>query len=101
MPTYEYECQRCEHQFEHFQSITAPPLTTCPQCSGPVVRLISSGAGFIFKGSGFYTTDYRSEHYKQREKSEKPPASPSTEAASKTDTAPPKPETSSPKPENP
>lgn len=78
MPTYQYACQRCEHQFEHFQSITAPPLTTCPQCEGPVTRLISGGAGFLFKGSGFYTTDYRSDQYKQSEKAEKPTTTPST-----------------------
>lgn len=88
MPTYQYECQQCEHRFEQFQSITAPPLTACPRCSGSVTRLISAGAGFIFKGSGFYTTDYRSDHYKQREKAEKASgtSSPSTDSPKKTDT---------------
>lgn len=71
MPTYEYECQGCEHRFEEFQSITAEPVKECPWCKGKVKRLLSSGMGFLFKGSGFYTTDYRSEGYKQREKEEK------------------------------
>ena len=71
MPTYEYQCEQCDHRFEAFQSITAEPLSTCPKCGGKVRRLISSGAGFIFKGSGFYATDYRSEGYKKAEKADK------------------------------
>lgn len=59
MPTYEYECSSCGHNFEVSQNITAKPLKICPKCKGQVKRLISSGAGFIFKGSGFYSTDYR------------------------------------------
>ncbi len=60
MPTYEYECRSCDHHFEKSQSITAEPLKTCPKCGKEkVIRLISSGSGFIFKGSGFYATDYR------------------------------------------
>lgn len=72
MPTYEYECQKCGHQFEEFQSITAEPLKTCPQkgCRGKVKRLISAGGGLLFKGSGFYITDYRSEGYKKSAKAE-------------------------------
>ncbi len=58
MPTYEYKCQQCGHQFEAFQKISDDPLTECPQCGGEVVRLISGGTGLIFKGSGFYLTDY-------------------------------------------
>lgn len=67
MPTYEYKCKKCGHQFEEFQSITDAPLTTCPQenCRGRVFRIISTGAGFLLKGSGFYETDYRSESYKK------------------------------------
>ncbi|MHB9029607.1 MAG: FmdB family zinc ribbon protein [Candidatus Latescibacterota bacterium] len=65
MPTYEYRCKQCSHQFEQLQSIKDEPLKTCPQCGGPVERLICAGAGFIFKGSGFYITDYRSESYKK------------------------------------
>ena len=59
MPTYEYQCKKCGHQFEAFQSMTDKPLKKCPECSGPVKRLISPGAGLIFKGSGFYITDYK------------------------------------------
>ena len=59
MPTYEYECRKCGHQFERFQPITAAPVKTCPKCKGKVARLLSGGAGIIFKGSGFYQTDYK------------------------------------------
>ncbi|MCG8606314.1 zinc ribbon domain-containing protein [bacterium] len=59
MPTYEYICDNCAHEFEEFQSITAPALERCPKCEGSVRRLISSGNGLIFKGSGFYITDYK------------------------------------------
>lgn len=59
MPTYEYECKHCGYVFEAFQKITDKPLSACPKCSKEVRRLISSGAGIIFKGSGFYATDYR------------------------------------------
>ncbi|MFQ5823809.1 MAG: FmdB family zinc ribbon protein [bacterium] len=59
MPTYEYLCDDCKYQFEEFQSITAAPLEVCPKCGGSVQRLISSGNGLIFKGSGFYITDYK------------------------------------------
>ena len=59
MPTYEYECQGCKKRFELFQSITAKPIRVCPKCKGKVKRLIGAGAGIIFKGSGFYATDYR------------------------------------------
>ncbi len=61
MPTYDYECEKCGHEFEEFQSITAPLLTDCPECNArnKVRRLIGTGAGIIFKGSGFYETDYK------------------------------------------
>ena len=70
MPTYEYQCQKCERVFEEFQSISAEPLKSCPEkgCRGRVKRLISAGGGLLFKGSGFYITDYRSEGYKQAAK---------------------------------
>ena len=71
MPTYQYRCNECSHEFSEFQSITAEPLSTCPECGGAVQRLISGGAGFLFKGDGFYTTDYRSENYKQAEKADR------------------------------
>ena len=71
MPTYEYACAACGHKFEEFQSITAKPITKCPVCKKKKVqRLISAGAGFIFKGSGFYQTDYRSEAYKTAAKAD-------------------------------
>ena len=60
MPTYEYKCNKCEEVFEVFQKITDSPLKECPVCGGDLRRLISGGAGIIFKGSGFYTTDYKS-----------------------------------------
>jgi putative FmdB family regulatory protein len=70
MPTYEYACRDCGHTFEKFQSITADPVITCPVCSGRVDRVIGTGGGLIFKGSGFYITDYRSEDYKKKAKAE-------------------------------
>jgi len=63
MPTYQYVCNDCGHEFEEFQSISELPLTECPRCAGAVERVISGGAGFLFKGSGFYITDYRSKNY--------------------------------------
>lgn len=59
MPNYEYECTHCKHKFEVFQKITDPPLDKCPKCHKEVRRLIGSGSGIIFKGKGFYATDYR------------------------------------------
>ena len=75
MPTYQYRCNECSHEFSEFQSITAEPLSACPECGGAVQRLISGGAGFLFKGEGFYTTDYRSENYKKAEKADTESAS--------------------------
>ena len=73
MPTYEYECQQCGHRFEESQSITAEPLQTCTEaeCKGPVKRLIGMGGGLLFKGSGFYITDYRSDGYQKAAKADK------------------------------
>ena len=59
MPTYDYECQKCKHVFEVFQSMSDKLIEKCPRCKGKVKRLISAGAGIIFKGSGFYETDYK------------------------------------------
>ena len=70
MPTYEYECQKCKKHHDIMQNITAKALTKCPSCSGKMKRLMGSGSGFIFKGSGFYITDYRSKSYKEGEKKE-------------------------------
>ena len=66
MPTYDYVCDACDHQFELFQSITAETMRRCPQCGRlKLRRLIGPGAAIVFKGSGFYTTDYRSESYRK------------------------------------
>jgi len=71
MPTYEYKCDACGYQFERFQSITADPIKRCPECGkAKVKRLIGTGAGLIFKGSGFYITDYRDKSYTDKAKSE-------------------------------
>jgi len=73
MPTYEYECRACDHKFELFQSITAKPVAICPKCKkAKVRRLIGRGSGIIFKGSGFYQTDYRSDHYRKQSAADKP-----------------------------
>ena len=69
MPTYDYICEDCGYEFEQFQSIKAPPLRKCPICKKTSLkRLIGSGSALIFKGSGFYETDYRSESYKKQAK---------------------------------
>lgn len=59
MPNYDYRCKSCGHEFEVFQQMSAEPLKVCPECGGEVERLIGAGAGLIFKGSGFYITDYK------------------------------------------
>ncbi|MDD5011714.1 MAG: zinc ribbon domain-containing protein [Phycisphaerae bacterium] len=77
MPTYEYQCDNCGHEFEQLQMITAKSLRKCPKCGkNKLKRLIGAGAGVIFKGSGFYETDYRSEGYKKARESEKKSAAP-------------------------
>jgi putative FmdB family regulatory protein len=84
MPTYEYQCLECSHEFEAFQTISEPPVATCPACGGKVQRKISGGAGFLFKGSGFYITDYRSPEYKkaaEKEKSKKSESKPTKSSA--------------------
>ena len=78
MPTYEYKCLDCGIQFDRFQSITEDPIQECPECSGRTKRLIGAGAGLIFKGSGFYITDYRSEGYKESAKKDKDSSSSSS-----------------------
>jgi putative FmdB family regulatory protein len=79
MPTYEYRCLECEKEFEQIQKMVDEPLTECVYCKGKVKRLIGTGAGIIFKGSGFYCTDYRSDSYKkQAEKEAKSKSSSST-----------------------
>ncbi len=81
MPTYEYRCNECKHEFEAFQTITAEPFSICSECNGDVTRLISGGAGFLFKGDGFYTTDYRSESYKKGEKADKEASKPKSDSS--------------------
>jgi len=89
MPTYDYKCDACGHTFERFQSITARSIRTCPECKERRVRrLLGTGAGFLFRGSGFYETDYRSEQYKKeakadRERSEKKESKSSGEGGAK------------------
>ena len=70
MPTYEYRCKSCDFAFEEFQSIVAEPLTICPRCGGAVYRMISGGVGLIFRGSGFYETDYKRKGNSFKPKSE-------------------------------
>jgi putative FmdB family regulatory protein len=73
MPTYEYECGACEHRFEKYQSMNDKPVKKCPKCGkAKVRRIISGGAGVLFKGSGFYQTDYRSKGYKESAKKDVP-----------------------------
>lgn len=73
MPTYDYRCGACGHEFEEFQTFSAGALRKCPECKKlKLKRLIGSGAGILFKGSGFYETDYRSESYKKSAAGDKP-----------------------------
>ena len=98
MPTYEYICEKCGHEFEAFQSIFAKALKICPEEScaqkkwgrGSVKKKISGGAGLLFKGSGFYITDYRSKNYTEAAKKDSTPAKPS-ETKSEAKSAPAKP----------
>lgn len=72
MPTYDYQCKSCDHNWEEFQSITAKATKKCPECGkNTAKRVIGPGAGIIFKGSGFYQTDYRSDSYKKGAKADK------------------------------
>ena len=82
MPTYEYECTKCGYEFERFQNMSDEPLKRCPKCRCKVRRLIGSGAGIIFKGSGFYETDYRSKSYKEAASKESSAAKDSKKSAS-------------------
>src|SRR3954463_11626560 len=83
MPTYDYICDQCGHEFEAFESIKADPQTVCPECSQPKLRRkIGAGAAILFKGSGFYQTDYRSESYKKGAQADKPSDSSSSSSSS-------------------
>lgn len=95
MPTYDYHCKACDHRFEEFQSMTAPLLRKCPKCGKlQLERLIGTGAALLFKGSGFYQTDYRSAGYKQAADADKSGAAPA--AAPTASTAEAKPAAASP-----
>ena len=86
MPTYEYKCDACGAEFERFQSITADPIKRCPVCGkNKVRRLIGTGAGLIFKGSGFYITDYRDKSYTDKAKAESGGSSSDTKGETKTE----------------
>src|SRR5205807_4558172 len=86
MPTYDYRCDGCGYEFEEMQSFSADKLKTCPKCGQDKLRrLFGTGAAVLFKGSGFYETDYRSESYKKAEKAESPAAKPAESAARKSD----------------
>ena len=83
MPTYDYRCRKCEHQFEVFHGIHDRSVRKCPRCGGRARKVPAGGAGLIFRGSGFHITDYRSKDYKEKAKQEKSgsdtkPASPSS-----------------------
>jgi putative FmdB family regulatory protein len=104
MPTYEYHCRKCDQNFEMFQSMRDEPLRECPKdlCRlqkwghGKVKRLLGTGAGIIFKGSGFYSTDYRSKAYQEAAKKEAPTAGEKSSSGKESKTPPPKTSTSAP-----
>ena len=106
MPTYQYHCTKCAHEFELFQSMTDKPLSVCPKelCpqkrwgKGKLKKLIGAGAGLIFKGSGFYITDYRSAQYKEAAKKEAPSTGGESKSSGDTKAAPAKTESKTPKP---
>ena len=106
MPTYEYHCRKCDQNFEMFQSMRDEPLRECPKdlCRlpkwghGKVKRLLGTGAGIIFKGSGFYSTDYRSKAYQEAAKKEAPTAGEKSSSGKEPKTPPPKTSTSAPLP---
>ena len=84
MPTYDYECDACSHQWELFQKITDDPVKKCPSCGKKkAVRQFGTGAAIMFKGSGFYETDYRSDSYKKSAEADKPKSSESKSSESK------------------
>ena len=94
MPTYEYQCDACEHNFDEFQSMSEEPLKKCPKCGKKKLRRVfGAGAAILFKGSGFYETDYRSESYKKAAKADQEAAKPASTASdssnSKADKSPP------------
>src|SRR5262245_48209671 len=83
MPTYDYQCRKCGHRFELFHSIKDDTPKRCPRCRGKAVRVPASGAGILFKGSGFYITDYRSKDYRRKAKEESGGSAPKGETSAK------------------
>jgi putative FmdB family regulatory protein len=99
MPTYDYICDTCTHEFEAFESIKADPQTLCPECNKTTLRRkIGAGAAILFKGSGFYQTDYRSDSYKKRAEADKPSESKPAASSESTSTSSPPAKSESPKP---
>lgn len=88
MPTYEYECQKCGKHFDRFQGMSDAPIKRCPSCKGSVRRLLGSGAGIIFKGSGFYETDYKRKGSSESSSSSSSPKKPKSEGGTKDSSAP-------------
>ena len=84
MPTYEYECTECSQRFDVFQKMTDSFLKECPKCKGKVKRLIGSGSGMIFKGSGFFATDYKKKPQDKTDKTDKKPKEPCSGCSDKT-----------------
>ncbi len=95
MPTYEYRCAG-GHDFEQFQRMSDEPVSTCPECGEKAERVLSGGGGFLFKGSGFYITDYRSDSYRAAKKAETKPASGSDSGGGEKSTKPSSPSSSTP-----
>ncbi len=99
MPTYDYLCEACGHRFEHFQSMSSPRLSTCPNCrKRKLVRLVGAGAGVIFKGSGFYETDYKRASAAKGKDADSSASGETTSAAGAADAAASKPAESGPPP---
>jgi len=88
MPTYEYRCSN-GHEFEHFQRMSEDPLDVCTVCGAPAERLLSSGAGLLFKGSGFYITDYRSDSYRKAAEADRGASAPKSDSSSSSSSTPP------------
>ena len=86
MPTYEYHCESCGYEFEEFQAISAAPILICPKCGGTTRRIISGGAGLIFKGTGFYVTDYKRKENPERTGESSVKASPTKSESGKSTT---------------
>ena len=96
MPTYDYICDACQHEFEAFESIKADPQTVCPECREPKLRRkIGAGAAILFRGSGFYQTDYRSESYKKGAEADKKPSESTKDKPAEASSTATKPDTSS------